>query len=105
METGGTPPCPRTRSRGVVYQDKMYLLGGVSTCFLKDFLYEFDFKTCKWKKMEFVSNIRGVGQTEPIIYKDLLVFFGGSGPEQRVSDALFALKIGNQYNDLSTLSS
>ncbi len=48
--------------------------------------------------MEPAANIRGVAQTDPVVYKDLLVFFGGSGPEQRVSDSMFALKIGTPYN-------
>jgi hypothetical protein len=98
LETAGDRPTPRTRSRAVVFQDKMYLLGGVSNAFVKDFLYEFDFKTCKWKKMQPAANIRGVAQTDPVIYKDLLVFFGGSGPEERVSDSMFALKIGDPNN-------
>lgn len=103
VNTSGEKPCARTRVKATIFEDKMYVVGGVASTFLNDFLYELDLTTLRWKKLKPSSpDLSAISQTEPVMYKDVLVFFGGSKPLQNISDMMFAMKVGSTNRVMST---
>lgn len=92
VNTKGEAPSGRSRSRAVVYKDRMYLLGGFNMqrrSSLGDF-YEFNFKTHTWKRV-YASNIPTISQHSFDLYGNTIFTFGGF--HEKARNSLYAIKL------------
>jgi len=89
----GCPPCGRSRSRSIVFEDKLFVVGGWDRKNYFSDLYEFSFKLSSWKKVD-IAFEESIGQHNLAIHNGIMFSFGGFlGKPQTPCNLLFACRL------------
>lgn len=97
IETKGNLPSPRSRMRMVEFNGSLFIYGGWDKNVHYEDLYEFNFETKKWTKLDYgeTDDSLKMGQHSLSLYDNILYIFGGYNSKTKKStNDLFSYRLG-----------
>jgi N-acetylneuraminic acid mutarotase len=87
-ETHGDIPSGCSAHSAVVYDEKMYTLGGWNGHFTSDNFHELDFQTMTWSRVDCVGSCPPVRSHSAVVHGDSMYVFGGYSDAAQHNPAL-----------------
>jgi len=77
VETKGAPPCGRSRMKCLVFENRVFIVGGWDRKKLLGDFWELNMETGTWKELKQTGLPKGISQYSVNLYKNVMLTFGG----------------------------
>jgi len=88
----GTPPCGRSRMKCLVFENRVFIIGGWDRKTLLGDVWELNMETSTWTEMKHTGLPKGLSQYSVNLHKNVLLAFGGCSNGES-SNNLYGFKL------------
>jgi len=88
----GNPPCGRSRMKCLVFENRVFIVGGWDRKKLLGDMWELNMETSTWKQLDHSGLPKGLSQYSVNLYKNIMLVFGGCS-EGESSNNLYGFKL------------